>query len=161
VKITGAGQYPKSRPWKVNPHGTRSVEQAIELLQKWGVTVPDDVLIVSDDEYSIDDPHVDACYFNWRGDASMDVRWAQFFTSKGQIPVRVKREVFGSDEAILAVLAHELFEVQALRELFAASAGIMTATRLYGLVERGIVGNLHDQAWELADQLVDAMRRQS
>jgi hypothetical protein len=48
--------------------------------------------------------------------------------------VRVNDSVFQSDEAIVAVLAHEM-------------------------INPGIAKNLHDQAWDVADSLVLAMRK--
>jgi len=74
--------------------------------------------------------------------------------------VSLSDEILSSDEAIVAVVAHEMHEVVGLRRLFEARGdGGMTVRELTYLVAPGRKGNLHDQAWDVADRLVVAMRR--
>jgi hypothetical protein len=51
---------------------------------------------------------------------------------------------------------HELNE---LRRIFEESGGAISMQRLHNLINPGIVKNLHDQAWDVADKLVLAMRK--
>lgn len=75
--------------------------------------------------------------------------------------MRVERSVFESDEIIVAVLGHEMHELNGLRCLFEEKGGAMTYRQLHYLISPGVKGNLHDQAWDVADQLVSAMCKKS
>src|SRR5207249_630473 len=110
VELTGAGQYPKSKPWRENSDGPRTLEQAVAIAQSHGVTIAADVAIVVDEWGLIDEPLVDARYFRWRGLPTEIIRWTQFYAPAGTIPVLLKPAVLASDEAIVAVLTHELYE---------------------------------------------------
>jgi hypothetical protein len=65
-----------------------------------------------------------------------------------------------SDEAIVAVFQHEMFELSLVREVFAQSGdGSMNAAD-YGIqASVGRPGNFHDLAWDEADAIVFRMRR--
>ena len=65
-----------------------------------------------------------------------------------------------SDEAIVALIAHEMHELNNLRILFEENGGVMPAGRLSNLISEGIAGNLHDQAWDVADNLIIEKRKQ-
>ena len=67
--------------------------------------------------------------------------------------------MFQSDEAIVAVIAHEMHELNELRRIFEESGGAISMQRLHNLINPGIARNLHDQAWDVADKLVLAMRK--
>lgn len=87
------------------------------------------------------------------------VRWSQFYNNiTGKIPVRIRPDVLESDEAIVAIFTHELHELNRLRQMFTANSGVMSAENLYRLVEEGFKNNLHDEAWDLANQAVLRMR---
>ena len=65
-----------------------------------------------------------------------------------------------SDEAIVAVFQHEMFELAELREVFFASKERrMKATDYGSQVAAGRRGNFHDQAWDAADAAVLRMRK--
>ena len=74
-------------------------------------------------------------------------------------------EIFGggnggeSDEAILAVFSHEMFEINALRKRFALHQTI-DGIKIVELIRSGNRGNLHDQAWDHADVLVQELRQE-
>lgn len=161
VDVTGAAQRPRSRPWKTNTDGPRTVEQAVEIARSWGVVLPEDVELVLDEWGLIAEPEIDARYFRWRGELTDVIPWSAFYARSGRITLLLKKHVLESDEAIIAVLAHEIYELNNLRALFAAGNGTMVAQRLFQLVEAGIPRNLHDQAWDIADRLVDKMRSRS
>lgn len=77
-----------------------------------------------------------------------------------EIIVHVHSSVFESDEAIVAVLAHDMHEINGLRKIFEERGGYVRAGDLHRLINPGIKGNLHDQAWDVADGLVRRMRQQ-
>ena len=61
-----------------------------------------------------------------------------------------------SDEAIVAVLAHEMYELEQLRPLLQQDG--ISIEQFGGLTCPGNPGNYHDEAWELADVMVKRMR---
>ena len=73
--------------------------------------------------------------------------------------MRVDEAVFESDEAIVAILGHEMYELNNLRRIFNELRGQMTYRKPHGLINPGIKGNLHDHAWDVADDLVRKMRK--
>jgi hypothetical protein len=74
----------------------------------------------------------------------------------GKVPFLVQQGVFWSDEAIVAVFAHEIHELEYLRPLL-QGRGISTQDFI-GHTCSGNPGNIHDEAWDVADRLVDRMR---
>jgi hypothetical protein len=73
----------------------------------------------------------------------------------------VHPEILTSDEAIVAVLRHEMFELSLIREVFAESADGSMNEADYGIQTAvGRPGNFHDLAWDEADKIVRRMRRQ-
>ncbi len=76
-----------------------------------------------------------------------------------ELVVRISDGVFESDEAIIAVMAHEMHELNELRRIFEESSGAISMQRLHNLINPGIANNLHDQAWDIADKLVLKMRK--
>jgi hypothetical protein len=92
-------------------------------------------------------------------DAQGYVHWNQIYNKNGKIPIGINPEVLTSDEAIVAVFTHELHEVQELRGIFAGlQRGRMKGYDFDAHTAPNIKGNLHDRAWELADQAVQRMR---
>lgn len=87
-------------------------------------------------------------------------RWSDFYNKNGKIVVRLRELVLDSDERIVAILSHEMHELNALRELFEHSDGVMTSARLHDLIEPSSRsgGILHLEAWVIADELVRLMR---
>ena len=73
------------------------------------------------------------------------------------MPFRIWQGILNSDEAIVAVFAHEMYELEQLRSLL--QHGKTTIDEFIGLTCSGNPGNLHDEAWEFADNLVERMRR--
>ena len=77
----------------------------------------------------------------------------------GRIPFRIHRDVLTSDEAIIAVFTHELFELQQFRNVFMASKKKRINATDYGIQSApGRPGNFHDLAWDAADEAVMRMR---
>jgi hypothetical protein len=74
--------------------------------------------------------------------------------------VRIREDVLSDGEAAVAVLAHELWELQRLREIIAQEGGSITGrylnelTRGSALLDDGSK-NLHGEAWEISDYYAD------
>jgi hypothetical protein len=160
ITVAGYAQGPRLK-WAKNPDGAvRTVEEAFEIARRNGVEVPDDILLRKvSGKYLPDNAY--AKYFGAdTNDPNKFVRWEDFYNKDlDQLLVRIEQSVFQSDEAIVAVLGHEMHELNNLRYLFEASGGAMTYRRLHYLISPGIKGNLHDQAWDVADRLVAEMRK--
>ena len=73
--------------------------------------------------------------------------------------MKVSKDILDSDEAIVAVVAHEMHELNSLRKIF-EERQTLPAEELGRLINPGHKGNLHDQAWDIADQLVGRMRKE-
>lgn len=75
--------------------------------------------------------------------------------------MRFDESLLTSDEAIVAHIAHEMHEINALRELF-KKEGAIQVRRLNALIadrlDGGWANNLHEQAWDVANLLVKKMR---
>ena len=164
--LSGSAQTPKMAPYRPNANGVvRSPEQAIALTEAQGVEIPDDILIAFITAWQRTD--AEAEYFWRRHDRNPNrwYTWADFYNDKtGKIPVRYNAAILNSDESIVAHIAHELHELNGLRVLFEEN-GRLQARQLIRLIhpvdQGGLKGNLHDQAWEVADQLIAKMRKQT
>src|SRR5262249_29896579 len=82
------------------------------------------------------------------------------YNKDGKIPFQVHRDVLTSDEAIVAVFQHEMYELSLIREVFTHSVGGSMYGPDYGIqTSAGRPGNFHDLAWDEADKIVRQMRR--
>ena len=151
-----AGQYP-TREWRDNPDGgVGTIPEAVEIARAWGVVIPDDV------EFHVDEAgelHKDLTARAPRVDKPSGERvyWSDLvhnLTSK--VPIRVWSGILASDEAIVAVLAHEMHELLTLRPDLEGDG--LSIDDLIRHTEPGRPGNLHCQAWDVADGMVDKMR---
>jgi hypothetical protein len=140
----------------------RSPQDAIDLARSHGVEIGDDVTIGFMKDWTRKD--ADAEYFYRLREFKPDdwVEWNDFLhETTGKIPVRFNANILNSDESIVAHIAHEMHEVNALRTIF-SERGAMRARELNELIaarsKGGFSGNLHEQAWDIADQLVFKMR---
>jgi hypothetical protein len=145
--------------WRENPGGeVRSLAEAIEIARRHGVVIPDDVQFVID---TIGDlgPEVTARGPLVRLPDGEAVTWSDLVHPRmGKVPFRLWSGILKSDEAIVAVLGHEMFELELARP-FLIEGGVPVAL----FIERtspGVPGNWHDQAWDVADRLVERMRKE-
>lgn len=106
-----AGQYP-TRQWKDNPDcQIRTVAEAVEIAKKYGVVIPDDV------EFHLDESEELNCDITARGprvDKPMGERvyWTDLVHDRTQkVPFRIWPDILKSDEAIVAVISHEMHEI--------------------------------------------------
>lgn len=155
IAVMISGQYPRHQ-WRPNPAGqTRTIEEAVAIARRFGVHIPDDVDFFVDELGDLDErttargPLVSKI-------AGEIVTWPDLVHDiTGKVPFRIRPDILSSDEAIVAVLAHEMYELERLRPLLRRGISI---EEFGGHTTPGNPGNLHDQAWDLADVLVDRMR---
>ena len=121
-----AGQYP-TREWRDNPVGQiRTIEEAVAIARSFGVVIPDDV------EFHVDETgelHKDLTARAPRVDKPSGERvyWSDLvhdITMK--VPLRVWPGILKSDEAIVAVLAHEMHEILNLRRTWSVGTSRST-----------------------------------
>jgi hypothetical protein len=162
VSVHGYAQGPTIQ-WVKNRDGaTRTIHEAMEIARKNGVEIPDDMLFKKVSGRSLPDKTYAEYFSRKRSNPSELITWDDFYSKDlDQLLVRIESSVFESDEAIVAIFAHEMHELNNLRRLFEETGGSMTLQRLHYLITPGIKGNLHDHAWDVADKLVVAMRKAS
>ena len=161
--IEGTALNPKITDWKPNASGPRRVDEALDVARTHGVEVPDDI----DLKLAVDPKlpgNTGAAYFlptkrDYRAGDVMS--WGRDFLNRhGQVPIKLHPSTLNSDESIVAHLAHELHEIVGLKKSFDASGGTLPASKVRELITPGArAGNLHDQAWDVADALVTRMRK--
>lgn len=155
AEVGGTAQDPRTLPWAPNGDGPRDEAEAVALARLRGVVIPEDIAF-----HFRDDLVPDGAYGIYNTFASFkDYRWSDFY-AKGRINVKLRRSVLESDEAIVAVIAHEMFELNALRALFEVRQTI-PGLEIIATVRTSVPRNLHDRAWDAADQIVMAMRREA
>jgi hypothetical protein len=158
VSILATAQHPRTVPWPKNAHGVRELEDALSVAAGHGVVFPEEVHLVPcatlpKDTY--------AAYL-LPVDVSANTRWPwrRFLNRFEQIVIRMQEKVLESDEAIVAVLTHEAYELNALHAKLPLNFSI-SAQELYQLISPGIPGNLHCQAWDAADQRILQCRQKA
>ncbi|MBI3409597.1 MAG: hypothetical protein HY040_14750 [Planctomycetes bacterium] len=151
-----SGQSPRIQ-WQRNPEGQiRTIEEAKAIAKQWGVAIPDDVNFFEDELKELHETFT-ACGPRVDKPAGSTVYWNDLVHDKtGKVPFRVWPGILGSDEAIVGVLAHEVFELEMLRPLL--EQGVTMIEDFIAHTRPGNPGNLHDRAWDLADEIVQRMR---
>jgi hypothetical protein len=151
-----SGQFPKHH-WQPNPDGrTRTISEAVAIAQRFGVQIPEDVAFFVDEtgelgaDITARGPQVTKL-------AGSTVFWYDLMHDlTGKVPFRVRPDILESDEAIVAVFAHEMYELERLRPLL--QEGETSIEQFIEHTRAGSPGNFHDEAWEVADALVKRMR---
>jgi len=157
----GTAQYPKMAPYAPNIKGPRTASDAIALAKSKGIEIPDDIYIGFMKNWRRTDADAEYFYRKDEFDPNDWIKWTDFYHDKtGKIPVRFNAKILVSDEAIIAHIAHEMHELNALRQLFDEEEGEIQARKLMQLMGPGIPNNLHDQAWDVADKMVRALREE-
>jgi len=166
------------RNWRLNKGGARVLNDALDMYKKFTERLPkpelarlrEDVVIKIDSRYT-DVPVPEgreffpqneirdyAQYFERTGEAArgQEIRWfGDIVKEDGKITILLNPNVLKSDEAVVAVLSHEMFELNKLEVYFAKYGGVRTGEQLAGMVNRGVVGNFHSAAWDFADRMTD------
>jgi hypothetical protein len=153
------GRAPKYR-WRSNPGGeTRSIEQACDIARHWGIEVPDYVSFAID-KYGWLDDNTTAKTTTFVEPAGTIIYWSSLFHEHTRkIPFLIRKDVLQSDEAIVAVFGHELFELEKMRKAFGKNGAPIEHWQAEAHPNNE--GNFHWQAWEYADELVARMRGES
>ena len=129
----------------------------MEVAAKNGVRIPDDVEFFLD-EFGLLDSGTTARGPRVATSSGTMVVWSDLLNLHGKVPFLIRPDILQSDEAIVAVFAHELYELESLRPLLCAGGVSIESCQAY--TSPNNPGNLHDVAWEVADRLVERMRRQ-
>lgn len=151
------GQFP-NQEWRPNLGGqVRTIAEAVAIAQRHGVRIPDDVDFFVD-EFDYLDANTTARGPRVRPRSpDSPVGWSDLIHDMtGKVPFLVRPDVLHSDEAIVAVFAHEMYELEMLRPIL--QEGRTSMADFIRHTSPGIPGNLHDEAWNVADALVERMR---
>jgi hypothetical protein len=91
-----------------------------------------------------------------RNEPTRTATWADLMT-EGRVTVRMNPEVLGSDEQIVAVIAHEVHELMRLRQMV-ESNDETTFGDVLRAINTNSNDNLHGEAWAVGDLYVLEMR---
>lgn len=156
-------------------------DRTLEALVAWaaskGLLIPNYIKIVPYHQYDgldgfplRNDRAVDAKYFEAKfvteresvaWDDPRDPYRSVFNRSFDAAVINVAHAVMLNDERFLHVVAHEVYEIEALKGLFADCGGRISTARFFELTEPlENVQNLHWYAWEYADSFIEQLRRE-
>jgi len=150
------GRAPKYK-WRPNHDGkTKSIEEAYQIARRWGVVIPDYVSFAID-KYGWLDEDTTAKTTTFKEPAGTMIYWSSLFHKKtGKIPFLIRKDIMRSDEAIVAVIGHEMYELEEMRKAFGETGAPIESWQAEAHADNE--GNLHWQAWDYADELVARMR---
>ena len=157
-------------PLQRNHNGSiRQFSELDKLLTENGVVLPHDVTI---EDGTDNDLHAgtfedlsDGHLTTARTQGLMEdpdgfVHFSDFYNRPlGAIPIFLNPVIFVSDEAILAVIVHELYELALFRELFDDCGGAIPYEHFVDLARPYNEGNFHSRAWDEADRFIHERRR--
>jgi hypothetical protein len=87
------------------------------------------------------------------------VHWAKdMLNIDGKVPFLIRPDMLSSDEAIIAVIAHEMYELEALRPMLKGRG--IPSTEFMAHTSPTNPGNFHDEAWDVADVLIQRLRQE-
>ncbi len=164
TELLGAARGP-NYSWARNANGlVRTADEALALAKSRGVNIGEDVQLLVDDELGmikdIEGHVTHASYFDpGRVFPNKMFTWNDLAPG-GRVRIWIRPEILGSDEAITAVLAHEFHEINALRQIF-KERGSMSAAQLREFIDPRAGGFLHEEAWDVSNELLRAMRSNS
>lgn len=143
--------------WQPNSGGkVRKIAEALEIARKAGVVIPENVVFFIDEENELG-PDITARGPKITKHLDERVRWAEdMLNIDGKVPFMLRSDILASDEAIIAVIAHEL--LKALRRMLQGK-GISSSTFI-AHTSPSNPGNFHDKAWEFADALIQRFRQE-
>ena len=131
-----------------------------------GIDLPDDVewYVAEDEGMTVREAGLklrerDAIYFRRQllpSNASTPVEWEEL-KSSGKVSIFLGGRL-ESEDHVLYVLAHEVFEITQLRTAFEERGGTMTLENLAYLIEPSLRGVIHEDAVRYADAFVQTYR---
>ena len=149
---------------------TRTASEAVELASARGVVIPDDIDIQFGENWTRTDANAEYSNASARyPNANSKMTWDDFYHEEtGMIPVRLNPAIANSDEALVANISHEMYELNKLREKFDATPnGEISAGQVGRMINPndhptfpGAQGNLHEQAWDASDKIIYQIRRE-
>ncbi len=150
------GRTPKYA-WRPNADGkARSIEEACQIARRWGVVIPEYVSF-SIDKYGWLDEQTTAKTTTFKEPAGTMIYWSMLFHKHtGKIPFLIRKDIMQSDEAIVAVIGHEMCELEEMRMAFGEEGAPIEEWLAEAHPDNE--GNFHWQAWDYADSLVAKMR---
>ncbi len=103
------GQAPRLT-WRLNPPGqSRTIEEAVRIARDHGVEIPEDVEFFVDEENYCDETTFAIGMRVSPRPPDEPVQWSELVHDlTGKVPFLIRPDVLNSDEAIVAVLAHEM-----------------------------------------------------
>jgi len=155
-------------PWRLNESGRRTEIEALEIARREGIVIPEDIKLWVDPGLdaarwrNLENPRIWARYGGRlrQGSRNMNnlVEWEELLvtsplTGEGRLPIAIRPEVLYSDEAIVATLGHEMYEVSHWRQRF-ANANVTLEE-----FDSANKGWLHNRAVVEGDRLVFNIRR--
>jgi hypothetical protein len=139
----------------------RTEAEAIALATKYGVPIPDDVVIkFVPDEWLLNKVGAKAEYSQLGKGTGGNISWEDLMMTEGphagKIPVRFGNSLLSSDEAIVGHIGHEMFELNKFEAL-----GSMPRANFARQIADDPVqlpNNWHAQAWDYSHELMKLMR---
>jgi RHS repeat-associated protein len=148
--VMGAGTSPRV-DWQPNANGAIRSEAEARAIAGKHMNIPADVDIHFVDHLP---DNVTASYGNFKN-ADGFTQWKDI-APDGRVKITLNSAFAQSDEAIVAIMKHELHEVEALRGLF-KERKMLPFNDVHSMVNP--TGSLHIQAWDAADDLIEAVFR--
>ena len=130
-------QVPRYLLWRVAEHEGLTLEEC-------GLARADAVY------YRIDQPVINA---------DDQIEWSDL-ERNGKVPVWLRAEVLESEDHVLYVFAHEIFEIQQLKKILLQTRGSLSFRRLNYLVDPENDGAINADAVRYGDALVEKLRRE-
>ena len=145
--------------WQPNSNAeVRTIKEAVEIARTAGVTIRDDVVFFIDEEDELGSD------ITARGPKITKpqlgrVRWVEDLQNvDGKVPFVIRADILSSDEAIIAVIAHEMYELEALRPMLQGRG--ISSSEFMAHTSPTNPGNFHDEAWDVADVLIQRLRQE-
>jgi hypothetical protein len=156
--LLGAASNPREIP-RPNPTGTpqRTLEEALRIARDHGVDLNDDEFTFTLSPFPLQSG-AGAQYLSLDApSAHFIVECGRLLNDDGKVHVTVCPTILVSDEEIVHVLAHEVYEATALLAEFDRNHGSLRADVVASLV-RPPLGTLHCDAWDYADDMLRRFR---
>ena len=151
--MAGAAAYPRTEArWRKNPDGKRTLKEALAIGRRHELPVDDHAIVLGEPRHF---PNGELAVYGVKTTAEV-ICVKDFVGPDERAYIRLNPAILDRDDAILAVLIHELHEIEKLIDAFAENGGRLTKRQLLSLIDPRI-GTLHDEAWDRADQVVGSL----